>query len=125
MYHKSACVLFVFPLAWGPFPGPCLLFQCPHVLTNNTTAARPRKKTVFFTRAPSPFWATWKIAQHLVAERTRNKIKIFTGENAKAQLLKEGVEERFIPDCLGGPASTAHLAKGGRLEKGVIAKYRY
>lgn len=67
---------------------------------------------IIFTRAPAPFWATWRVVQLLIAERTRAKIVILTGQYPKEKLL-EHLPLKAIPDFLEGEASTADFPRGG------------
>jgi hypothetical protein len=69
---------------------------------------------IIFLRAPVHFWATWKIAQLLIAENTRKKVIILTSNNPHDRLL-EYIPEHCIPDYLNGTAPTDGIPQGGLL----------
>lgn len=58
------------------------------------------------------FRATWKVAQLLVNEKTREKITILTSNKPRDQLLKF-LDDECIPDFFGGKAVTTRVPKGG------------
>jgi len=69
---------------------------------------------IIFVRTPATFWATWRVAQLLIPERTRDKITVLTADAAIERLsaMLHG-EELCIPEYLGGKFAANFASKGG------------
>lgn len=76
---------------------------------------------IIFTRAPTVFWGVWKVVSLLIAERTKQKVVVYTSDKPQDDLAKH-LPLSAIPDVLGGQASTAHLPKGGAIAKDALEK---
>jgi len=73
---------------------------------------------IFFTRAPSVFQATWKIAKTFVAEATVEKIEILGDAHSRTRLAQV-LPRNVIPQFLGGSNDLRGLVgPGGKLKKG-------
>jgi len=71
---------------------------------------------IFFVRVPSAFWASWKIAQYFVAERTRSKIEVLSSEKSIYNKIKQHLPDELIPTYLGGKHAMENIPPGGKYD---------
>jgi len=58
-------------------------------------------KTIFITRPPAIFWATWKVAKYFIVEETRKKVRIFSGKKGLDR-LQQAIDPSILPSFLNG-----------------------
>jgi len=72
---------------------------------------------MIFLNAPSMFWASWKVAQTFLHERTRQKVEVYSSAESSNKRMQELLPDSLIPYNLGGSNNLQGVGKGGRLPK--------